>query len=269
MELAGIEISHPDKTIFPGKGITKGQMLEYYDRIADRMLPYLKDRPLTLQRYPEGINKDGFYQKNAADYFPDFIERIKVSTNEGENVQLICNSKKALIYLANQGTLCFHIWLSRKDKLHKPDKVIFDLDPPEGAFAEVKECARKIKSYLLEQGEDPQLMTSGKSGLHVYYQKRRSSEFDRVREKARQQAQELAQAYPDLMTTETRIAKRQGRIFIDYLRNAYAQTAVCPYSLRPNPTAGVATPLKWDELVRVKSGDHYHIGNIFRRLSAI
>ncbi len=134
MEIEEIEITHPEKVIFPKKKITKGDMASYYDRIAEKMLPYLKDRPLTLNRFPNGIGESGFYQKNESDYFPDFIKRVEVETEDGVNTQIVCNNKKSLIYLVNQNTVAFHTWLSRKDRIRQPDKVIFDLDPPEGSF---------------------------------------------------------------------------------------------------------------------------------------
>lgn len=268
MKIEGVEISHPDKVLFPELDITKQQMVEYYQKVAERMLPFLKDRPLTLQRFPDGIGGDGFYQKNAGDYFPDFVERIKIETKDGENEQVICNNRKTLIYLANQGTVTFHVWLSRKDKLHKPDRVVFDLDPPENAFDKVKDAARKVGDFLKEQGKEPQLMTTGKSGIHVWYDKRRDHNFDEVRNMAHQMAENLSKKYPNLLTTETRIKKREGKIFVDYLRNAYAQTAVCPYSIRPIASAGIATPIDWDELSKLKAPDQYSFKNIFRRLGA-
>ena len=144
MEFANVEISHPDKIIFPEKQINKGQMAEYYHRIADYMLAFLKDRPLTLHRFPSGIEEAGFYQKNASDYFPDFIKTVEIETEEGKNTQIICNDRQTLIYLVNQGTVAFHIWLSRKDKLRQPDKVVFDLDPSDEDFDKVKECLTSL-----------------------------------------------------------------------------------------------------------------------------
>ncbi len=265
MQVAGVEISNADKIIFPQKKITKGDMVSYYERIAPLMLPFLKDRPLTLQRFPNGIDESGFYQKNAADYFPDYIETIEVETEEGTNTQIICNDVKTLVYLANQGTVVFHTWLSRRDKLREPDKVIFDLDPPANSFEQVKEAAKVMRSFLQKKGFDPSLMTSGKSGLHLYFSRRRGKDFDEVKEEVRRLAEEAASEHPSLLTTKIRKDQREGKIFVDYLRNAYAQTAVCPYSLRANEEAGIATPVGWEELSKLKSSAHYHIENIFRR----
>ena len=269
MEIAGVEISHPDKILFPKKKITKGEMLQYYERIAPFMLPYLKDRPLTLHRFPNGIHESGFYQKNASDYFPDFLNTIEVETEEGTNTQILCNDLKSLIYLANQGTIAFHIWLSRKDKMRQPDKVVFDLDPSEADFDKIKEAAKVLRDLLKSRKLDPAVMTSGKSGLHLYYKIRRGKDFDEVKEETKDIAEEAGKLRPDLFTTQIRKNKREGKIFVDYLRNAYAQTAVCPYSLRATEDAGIATPLEWDELSRINSASQYNLNNIFRRIGQL
>lgn len=259
MKIAGIEISHPDKLIFPESGINKLQMVKYYETVAEDILPYLKDRPLTLHRFPDGVEKSGFYQKNASDYFPDFIKTIQVKTEDGENTQVLCSNKKSLIYLANQGTVTFHIWLSKKDKLDKPDKVVFDLDPPENSFEKVKEGAKITATFLRKRGIEPKLMTTGQNGLHVWYEIRRTKTFDQLRPILKEMAQELERQNPDLFTTAIRKNQREGKIFIDYLRNAYAQTSVCPYSLRPNAVGGIATPLEWSQLKKLKSADQFNL----------
>ena len=266
MEFANVEITHPDKIIFPEKKITKGQMAEYYHRISNYMLPFLKDRPLTLQRFPSGIEETGFYQKNVSDYFPDFIKTVEIETEEGKNTQIICNDKQSLIYLVNQGTIAFHIWSSRKDKIREPDKVIFDLDPSEEDFGKIREAAKVVRNYLRKQKKEPELMTTGQNGLHLYYSTRRGKDFDEIKKEARKVAEEVTKLRPDLLTTKIRKDQRQGKIFVDYLRNAYAQTAVCPFSLRANEEAGIATPLQWEELSNLESASFYTIDNIFRRL---
>ncbi len=269
MEIETVEISHPDKIIFPQRNISKGDMADYYDKIADHMLPYLKDRPLTLHRFPNGIEESGFYQKNISDYFPDYIKTVKIETEEGSNTQVLCNDKKTLLYLVNQGTVAFHIWLSRKDRLRQPDKIIFDLDPPEDSFEKVKEAAKVLRNYLKKHKKEPQLMTSGQNGIHLYYSIRRGKDFEVVKKEARKIAEEVVKLRPDLLTTKIRKDQREGKIFVDYLRNAYAQTAVCPFSLRANKEAGVATPLEWDELPKLESASFYNFTNIFRRLGQI
>lgn len=259
MKIAGVEITHPEKILFPKRKITKGTVAEYYESIADKMLPYLKNRPLTLVRFPSGIKNKGFFQKNVSEYFPDYIKRVEIETEEGSNIQFVCNNLKSLIYLANQNTIEFHLWLSKKDKLKKPDKVIFDLDPPKNSFERVKEGAAILRDYLQKENKDPQLMTTGKNGLHVYYTIRRGQDFDSLKQEVREHAEELVKMHPELFTTNIRKNQREGKIFLDYLRNAYAQTAVCPFSLRANETAGIATPIGWEELENLKSADYFKL----------
>lgn len=257
MQIAGVEISHPDKIIFPKEKITKLQMVQYYEEVADIMLPYMHNRPLTLHRFPNGVNEDGFYQKSAADYFPDYIKTVMVKTEEGSNSQILCNTKKTLIYLANQGTVAFHIWLSKKDMLFKPDKVVFDLDPSDNSFEEIKEATKLVGAYFRKKGKDPHLMTTGQHGLHIWYSIRRSQTFDELRETVKGDALALEKKYPKLFTTAIRKNKREGKIFLDYLRNSYAQTSVCPYSLRANNSASIAMPISWDKLDSLKSPDYF------------
>ena len=264
MEIAGIEITHPDKIIYPKHKITKLDMVKYYEEVAEDMLPYLKDRPLTLHRFPNGIKESGFYQKNAGDYFPSFIKTVEIKTEEGSNTQVICNSKKSLIYLANQGTLAFHIWLAKKDKLNKPDKIVFDLDPSKNDFEKVKEAAHYVADFLRKKGIDPQVMTTGQNGLHVWYPIRRTKTFDKVREEVKAMAVQLENKHPNLLTTAVRKNKREEKIFVDYLRNSYAQTSVCPYSLRPNESAGVAMPISWDKLDKIKSSDEFKLSTFIK-----
>lgn len=262
MKIAAIEISHPEKILFPKKKITKGQVAQYYGSVAEKMLPFLKDRPLSLVRFPSGIKNKGFFQKNAADYFPDFIKRVEIETEEGTNIQVVCNNLKSLVYLANQNTVEFHTWLSKKDKLRKPDKVVFDLDPPKNSFDRVKQGAGILKEYLEQKNFKPELMTTGKNGLHVYYSIRRGKDFDQVKEEVREYAEELVKLHSDLFTTNIRKNQREGKIFLDYLRNAYAQTSVCPFSLRANEAAGIATPLSWEDLPNLSGADSYNFSSL-------
>ncbi|HLR00714.1 MAG TPA: non-homologous end-joining DNA ligase [Sphingobacterium sp.] len=261
MKIGGIEISNPDKILFPKNKITKLQVLKYYESIADKILPFLKNRPLTLHRFPNGINAEGFYQKKASDYFPPFIKTLKIKTKTEEIDQVYCTTKKSLIYLVNQGTIEFHIWLAKKDNLYKPDKVIFDLDPSDGLFKKVIEAALIIKEYLNKKNISPYVMTTGQSGLHIGYNIRRTKTFDSVREEVKEMGKELVKEHPFLFTLEMQKKDREGKIFIDYLRNAYGQTSVCPYSLRANKEAGIATPILWKNIDKLKAGNAYQLAN--------
>lgn len=264
-----IEISNRDKLLFPESDITKGDVIDYYRRIASIMLPHMKGRPLTMQRFPDGIEGGGFYEKRAPDYFPPWIRRVSIMV-EGENEeqeQIICEDEATLTYLANQACLTHHIWLSQADRLHQPDKLIFDLDPPTEAFEPVRQAAYDLRDLLEEVGLRPYLMTTGSRGLHVVVALDRSAGFDAVRSFARDLAQVLADRFPERLTIEQRKAKREGRLFLDYLRNAYGQNSVAPYSLRAKPGAPVATPLDWSELHDQELGSQsYTIQNVFRRM---
>jgi len=264
-----VEISHPDKLLFPEEEISKKDVVDYYQKIGPTLLPHIHDRPINLQRFPDGIDSQGFYQKEVPDYFPKWIDRSKVEVKkEGEDqYQVTCSKTATLLYLANLGCITFHRWLSRTDKIDHPDLMIFDLDPPGNDFEPVRFAALQLNEYLQQGNIRSFVMTTGSQGLHVLLPLDRSQPFDEVRETAEAIAQNLAQQYPNQLTTEVRKEKREGRIFLDYLRNAYAQTAVAPYSLRALPAAPIATPLDWDE---VQDPDlhpqRYTLENIFRRL---
>jgi len=267
-----IEITHPDKLLYPEAGISKRRVVEYYRRVAEVMLPHVRGRPVSLQRFPQGVDAEGFYQKDVPDSFPDWIERIEVPKKEGGSLhQLSIENAATLVYLANQDCLTPHVWLSRKDRLDRPDRMIFDLDPPgddTDAFSLVRATARELCGVLDELGLTPHVMTTGSRGLHVTVPLDRSEPFDDVRAFARRLAEELARRHPDRLTTATRKAERKGRLFVDYLRNAYAQTGVAPYALRARPGAPVATPLGRRELERGDlSSRSYRLSNLFRRLA--
>lgn len=265
MKIAGIEISHPEKIYFPKSGITKQDVLEYYFSVSDKILDFLKDRPLTLRRFPEGVESKGFYQKQIPDYFPDFIKRVSIQTRDKTIEQVYCNDKKTLIYLVNQGTISFHPWLSKKDNLNIPDTVIFDLDPPGDDFERVKEAAQIIRKFLKDRNIRPKIMTTGKSGLHLYYSVSGKQNFDQIREKARDFSQILEEKHQELLTTALKKDKRGNKIFIDYLRNSYGQTSVCPYSLRSNENAGIAHPVSWNKLEDLKASDAYNLKDLLKK----
>lgn len=264
MEVLGIHITHPDRVVFPKEGITKGDVVKYYHWISEKMLPFLKNRPITLQRFPSGVEEEGFYQKNVPDYFPFFIKRIEVETEEGTNIQVICNNKKSLIYLVNQNTITFHTWLSKRDRIHQPDKVIFDLDPSGNSFEEVRQTALILREFLQNKRRKPHVMTTGKNGLHVYYKVRRGRSYDEIKQEVKAFADELVAAHPKLLTTQLRKDQRDGKIFLDYLRNSYAQTAVCPYSLRPTENAGIAMPIQWGLLEAIESPEEFTFKTYYR-----
>lgn len=263
------EAGHLDKVIFPDDGITQRDLLEYYLRIADTMLPHLADRPVSMQRFPDGIQSGGFYQKEIPDYFPEWIQRVQVEVKEQgrTQAQVVVANQATLAYLADQGCITLHTWLSRIGQLDHPDKLIFDLDPPGDDFQTVREAALALHSLLTELDLVPFVMTTGSRGLHVAAPLDRRANFDQVRDFAQDVSGLLASRHPDVYTTEVRKGKRAGRLFLDTLRNAYAQTSVAPFTVRPKPGAPVATPLDWDELQdRSLTSQSYSLKNIFRRL---
>ena len=262
-----VEVSHPDKVLFPDDGITKRDLAEYYRRVAPRILPFLKDRPLSLQRFPDGIGW-GFYEKKAPAYFPEWFERVRVKVKEdGSQQQLMCNDAASLVYLADQACITPHPWLSKKGRLDFPDRMIFDLDPAGSDFAVVRDAAFVLKDVLEQAKLKPFAMTTGSRGLHVVVPLAGTEKYDDVRSRARELAEEAAFREPKALTVELRKDARKGRTFIDYLRNAYGQTSVPPYAVRARKGAPVAVPLRWEELSSPGlKATTYTVKNVFERL---
>jgi bifunctional non-homologous end joining protein LigD len=264
-----ISLSNLDKVFFPDNGVSKGDLIDYYRRIAEVMLPHMAGRPISMQRFPDGIAEEGFYQKEAPAYFPEWVERAQVWVEEEEShqPQVICSNAATLVYLANQACITPHVWLSRRDKLYYPDRMVFDLDPPDGDFEPVRSAALAVREALDANGLKSFIMTTGSRGLHVVVPLAREAEFDEVRKGARHLAEQVAHQAPDRLTVEMTKVDRQGRLFLDYLRNSYGQTTVAPYAVRAKPGAPVATPLDWDELDDTGlNSQSYTMQNIFRRL---
>ena len=245
-----VPLSHLDKAFFPGDGITKGDLVEYYRQAADRILPYLKDRPLVMERYPDGIDDERIVQKNVSRHFPDWVSRAEVPKQGGTVCHVIADKPATLVYLANQASIEFHVFLSRLDALDQPDQIVFDLDPPDAeGFADACRNARRLRGLLEDElGLAAYVKTTGGKGLHVHVPLRPEVDFDSVRDFARGTAEVLASRHPDELTTEPRKNQRRGRLYLDVMRNAYAQTVTAPLAVRARPGATVATPLDWDEV---------------------
>jgi bifunctional non-homologous end joining protein LigD len=243
-----VEITHPDRVLFPADGITKGDLVDYYAAVAEAMVPHLKGRPLTLWRYPRGIDEQGFVQQDFADTLPDWMGSAEVAKEGGTLVHPVADRREALVWLANQNCITPHSWLSRRDRLDEPDLIVFDLDPSTSDFAPVRAAARACADVLDDLGLAAYLKTTGSRGLHVVVPLSRGTDFDTVRQFARDVADIVAADDPAHRTVEQRKDKRGDRIYLDVMRNAYAQTAVAPYAVRARRGAPVATPLEWDEL---------------------
>ncbi|HYY35902.1 MAG TPA: non-homologous end-joining DNA ligase [Candidatus Binatia bacterium] len=264
-----IEISHEDKVFFPKAQITKGDVIDYFRRVARVMLPYVRERPLAMHRHPDGVKGEGFFQKEVPDYFPRWIKRVTTPRKEGGKIDnVVCNNAATLVYLANQACITPHVWLSRRDKLDCPDQLIFDLDPPGKKFALVRFAAKVLREFFDELGLQSFAKTTGSRGLHVMVPLDRKQNFDTVREFAQDVARVLAHRHPSRLTVEPRKNKRRGRLFLDTARNSYAQHAVAPYAVRAIEGAPIATPLAWNEVSDSKlDAQRFNIKNIFQRLS--
>jgi len=262
-----LNISHPDRVLFPEDGITKAELVEYYQRIAPFMLAYLKDRPINMYRL-HGSIQEGYYQQEMPPGVPRWVSRVELAKEGGTVTHVVCNNAATLVYLANLDCVTLHTWLSRMDKPAHPDQMIFDLDPPEEDFEPARQGARLLKSVLNEIGLNCYLKTTGSHGLHVIVPLDRAEGFDSVRPFAKQIAAIVTAREPGKYTSEQRIEKRKGRLFIDTLRNSYGHTAVAPYSVRAKTGAPVAAPLRWEELSeRSLTSSSFNIRNIFRRLA--
>ena len=263
-----VEITHPDRVVFPEDGITKGDVVAYYAEVADVMVPHLKDRPLTLWRYPRGITEHGFVQQDFADTLPDWMSSAEVAKEGGTVVHPVVDRRDALVWLANQNCITFHSWLSRRDRLDEPDQVIFDFDPSTADFAPVRAAARACGDVLEDLGLVPYLKTTGSRGLHVVAPLTRGADFDTVRQFARDVGEVVAADDPAHLTVEQRKDKRGDRVYVDVMRNAYAQTAAAPYTVRARPGAPVATPLEWDELKgRGLRSDLFGVRDVLKRVA--
>jgi bifunctional non-homologous end joining protein LigD len=271
MKIGGhkIDISHKDKIFFPKAKITKGDVVDYFRRVAKVMLPHTRGRPLAMRRHPDGIEGEGFFQKEVPDYFPRWIKRVSAPRKGGGKVDnVVCDNAATLVYLANQACFTPHVWLSRRDKLDCPDQLIFDLDPPGKKFALVRFAAKALHDLFDELGLRAFVKTTGSRGLHVIVPLDRKQDFDTARQFAQDVARVLAQRHPKRLTVEARKNKRRGRLYLDTGRNSYAQHAVAAYAVRAIEGAPIATPLSWKELADNKvNAQSFNMKNIFQRLS--
>jgi bifunctional non-homologous end joining protein LigD len=267
-----IEVKHLDRLYFPEDHITKYDVMAYYHHVGETMLKYTRHHPLTMQRFPAGIHGEHFYQKDAPAYFPSWIETqlIKKKTMRGSDRYVIGNQVATLVYLASQGCITPHCWLSTVDALNYPDRMIFDIDPPHGEsvdFEQVKNIAFQLKVLLEDAGVKPWVMTTGSRGLHVVVALKQDAPFDDVRAGARALASLIVERDPEKVTLESRAEKRQHKMMIDVMRNGFGATAVAPYALRALPGAPVATPITWDELKTLASSQAYTLTTIPQRLT--
>ncbi|MPY95071.1 MAG: ATP-dependent DNA ligase [Acidimicrobiia bacterium] len=243
-----VRITHPERVLFPDDGLTKADLADYHQAVADVLVPHLADRPLMLQRFPEGIGASGFYQKEAGRGVPGWVRTVEARKEGGVVRHPVVDDAAALLALTNLSTVSFHRWPSRSDQLDRPDVLIVDLDPSTDDFEEVKQAARWARELLDELDLASYLQVTGSRGIHVVTPLDRSADTDAVARFAEGLARLLAARHSAELTVETRKASRGRRLYVDVARNGWAQTAVAPYSVRPRPGAPVATPITWDEL---------------------
>ncbi|WP_075879901.1 non-homologous end-joining DNA ligase [Vreelandella massiliensis] len=272
MEIDGrhVEFSHRDKVFFPEAGLSKGDLIDYYLAVAETMLPHVKGHPVSLERFPDGIEGKGFFNKDTPEHFPDWIETVTFPRREGGSFHApVIESRAALAYLADQAVLTPHLYLAPVGNLECPDRMIFDLDPPEGTrdFAAVRRAALDLHELLDEPGLAAWVQTSGSKGFHLLVPLDGKRDFDEVRDFARQTARLLVRRDPKRYTLEQRKEKRGCKVFLDVLRNSYGTTSVAPYAVRAKPGAPVATPLEWSEVERGAEPQGWTLESVPRRLT--
>ncbi|MDX2086461.1 MAG: non-homologous end-joining DNA ligase [Kofleriaceae bacterium] len=255
-----------DRVVFPDAGLTKGDVLRYYADLADVIVPELRGRPLTIERFTKGIDKGGFYQKHAQKHYPPYIDREELG-GKTRVVYPIVNDAAGLVYMVNQGGFVLHVWTSRRDTPWTPDLLVYDLDPPDGALALVRTGARIIRELLDQLELTTFVKTTGSKGLHVVAPLDGTATFDEVGTLCARINALLCARHPDQLTTEFYKKDRKGRLFLDTMRNTYGATVVAPYSLRGRPGAPVSAPIRWDELDTI-APDTIRLPDVRARLEA-
>jgi bifunctional non-homologous end joining protein LigD len=249
-------ITHPEKVIFPGDGITKGDLAAYYEAMAPVILPHLRGRPVTMERYPAGIGKKGFWQKDVSKGFPAWLKRVEVPKKGGVVHHPVITDTRSLLWITNQNTVTQHVWTSRVPRLEYPDLCIFDLDPPEGGTADVRGAAIGLRDLLTELGLPSWVKTSGSKGFHIAVPVDGKTHIDLVARFADAVGKVFVSLAPERLTQEFSKADREGRIYVDTGRNGYTATFAAAYTVRAKPGAPVSAPCTWAEIERdeVKPG---------------
>ena len=242
-------ITHPEKILFPDAGITKGELASYYETIAPVMLPHLRRRPITMERFHRGISSPGFFQKDVSKGFPEWLERVEVPKHGGTVHHPIANDKRSLLWLANQNSITIHVWPSRTPNLYYPDICIFDLDPStEDDLETLVRCSLNLRDFLAELGLPSWIKTSGSKGFHIAVPLDGKSDFGAVARFTHIVGKIMVKRDPDHLTQEFHKVDRGGRILVDTGRNGYSATYAATYTVRAKPGAPVSAPCTWEEL---------------------
>jgi bifunctional non-homologous end joining protein LigD len=248
-------ITHPEKVLFPDDGITKGELASYYEMIAPIMLPHIRARPVTMERYPAGIGKKGFWQKDVSKGFPDWLERVEVPKKDGTVHHPLITDARSLLWVANQNTITPHVWVSRAPKLYYPDVCVFDLDPSREDEPDVlRAAALALRDLLTELGLSSWVKTSGSKGFHILVPLDGKSRTGDVARFAHAVGTLLVTRDPQHLTQEFSKADRGGRILVDTGRNGYSATFAAAYAVRAKPGAPVSAPCTWEEIQRGEVG---------------
>ncbi|ETX27741.1 DNA ligase D [Roseivivax isoporae] len=266
--VGGIAISHPDRVVYPTANVTKGAVARHYDRVAEALLRHAAQRPVSLLRCPGGIGDDCFFQKHAGKGFPAALRTVPIEEKDGGTEDyMYLSGPDSVLAAVQMGTLEFHVWGARRDRLDRPDRMVFDLDPDEGlGFDAVRDAARDLRDHLARIGLPCGAMVTGGKGVHVVVPLKRQATWDTVKGFAKTFAHILAERAPERYTATMSKQKRRGRIFVDWLRNERGATAIAPYALRAREGAPVAVPVTWDELSRLDRANGFTIGDMADRL---
>ena len=266
-----VKLSNLDKVFWPEEKYTKGDLIEYYRSIAPWLLPYLKDRPVVLTRYPDGINGKSFYQKDAPGFVPDWIQTIPIWSEDTQRDidYFVCNDVESLVYLVNLGTIPLHVWGSRITDLTKPDWCLIDLDPKDAPFADVIVLAKTMKQVCDEVDMPAFVKTTGKSGLHIMLPLGRQLTYAQCLQLAMLFARLVTDRHPDIATTQRTISKREGKVYVDAFQNRAGQLMVAPYSVRPSPGAPMSMPIEWDEVNGKLHNSKFTIANALKRMQKL
>jgi bifunctional non-homologous end joining protein LigD len=261
-------LSNLDKVLWPDDGYTKGELIHYYVQVADYLLPHLRGRPLVLTRFPDGIHRKSFYQKNAPDYLPPWIRTFSWYSEDSQRDILFIVAEEAatLAWLANQACIEMHPWLSSIESIDNPDFAVIDLDPSPGSrYQDVVDIALVVKELLDNLGLRSYPKTSGSAGLHIYIPVEAVYTYEQVRKFAHVLASMVTEVLPHIATIERAVKKRSHKVYVDYLQNVLGKTLSSVYSVRPRPGAPVSTPLLWDEVSQITPAQ-FTIKTILSRL---